>query len=119
MNEKISDLNTKFWDDFPSLYKKNRGTNSYLYKTSNEIEKTITKMFKNYGLEEEYSIFAIGGFGKKEMFPSSDIDISSIVFSTVCSKSFKISLVSSIVFFRDFFKSSTRFSLLDSSYLDD
>ena len=78
MNEKISDLNTKFWDDFPSLYKKNKGTNSYLYKTSNEIEKTITKMFKNYGLEEEYSIFAIGGFGKKEMFPSSDIDISII-----------------------------------------
>jgi [protein-PII] uridylyltransferase len=35
-------------------------------------------MFKNYGLEEEYSIFAIGGFGKKEMFPSSDIDISII-----------------------------------------
>ena len=78
MNEKISDLNIKFWDDFSSLYKKNKGTNSYLYKTSNEIEKTITKMFKNYGLEEEYSIFAIGGFGKKEMFPSSDIDISII-----------------------------------------
>jgi [protein-PII] uridylyltransferase len=78
MNEKISDLNSKFWDDFSSLYKKNKGTNSYLYKTSNEIEKTITKMFKNYGLEEEYSIFAIGGFGKKEMFPSSDIDISII-----------------------------------------
>lgn len=78
MNEKISDLNSKFWDDFSSLYKKNKGTNSYLYKTSNGIEKTITKMFKNYGLEEEYSIFAIGGFGKKEMFPSSDIDISII-----------------------------------------
>ena len=78
MNEKISDLNSKFWDDFSSLYKKNKGTNSYLYKTSNEIEKIIIKMFKNYGLEEEYSIFAIGGFGKKEMFPSSDIDISII-----------------------------------------
>ena len=35
-------------------------------------------MFKDYGLEKEYSIFAIGGFGKKEMFPSSDIDISII-----------------------------------------
>jgi [protein-PII] uridylyltransferase len=78
MNEKISDLNSKFWDDFSSLYKKNKGTNSYLYKTSNEIEKTIIKMFKNYGLGEEYSIFAIGGFGKEEMFPSSDIDISII-----------------------------------------
>ena len=78
MNEKISDLNSKFWDDFSSLYTKNKGTNSYLYKTSNEIEKTIIKMFKNYSLEEEYSIFAIGGFGKKEMFPSSDIDISII-----------------------------------------
>ena len=78
MNEKISDLNSKFWDDFSSLYTKNKGTNSYLYKTSNEIEKTIIKMFKNYSLEEEYSIFAIGGFGKKEMLPSSDIDISII-----------------------------------------
>ena len=78
MNEKISDLNTKFWDDFPSLYSKNKGTNSYLLKTSNEIEKIIIKMFKDYGLEKEYSIFAIGGFGKKEMFPSSDIDISII-----------------------------------------
>ena len=78
MNEKISDLNTKFWDDFPSLYSKNKGTNSYLHKTSNEIEKIIIKMFKAYGLEKEYSIFAIGGFGKKEMFPSSDIDISII-----------------------------------------
>ena len=39
MNEKISDLNTKFWDDFPSLYSKNKGTNSYLHKTSSEIEK--------------------------------------------------------------------------------
>jgi archaellum component FlaC len=52
MNEKISDLNTKFWDDFPSLYSKNKGTNSYLQKTSNEIEKIIIKMFKDYGLEK-------------------------------------------------------------------
>jgi len=65
MNEKISDLNIKFWEDFPSLYCKNKGTNSYLYKTSNEIEKIIIKMFKAYGLEKEYSIFELAALVKK------------------------------------------------------
>ena len=46
MNEKISDLNTKFLDDFPSLYSKNKGTNSYLHKTSNEIEKLLLRCLK-------------------------------------------------------------------------
>ena len=45
---------------------------------SKHIENIILKNFNDFNLEDDFSIYANGGFGREEMFPSSDIDISII-----------------------------------------
>lgn len=78
MNERIALLNQDFWDNFSSIYLNPKKTNDYLNKICKHVESKVIKDFKSAGLQKNYSLFAIGGFGKKEMFPSSDIDISII-----------------------------------------
>ena len=76
MTKKESTINNYFWSDFSKIYKNPELIDNYLIKNSDLIEKTITNSFVELELNRNYSIYANGGFGKKEMFPSSDIDIS-------------------------------------------
>ena len=76
MTEKESTINKYFWSDFSKIYKKPSLIDDHLIKNSNLIEATLVKNFTELGLNQNYSIYANGGFGRKEMFPSSDIDIS-------------------------------------------
>ena len=78
MTEEIAHINKEFWDNFSSIYSDPIQTNNYLHRVCSSVEKKIKRDFKLAGLHENYSLYAIGGFGKKEMFPSSDIDISII-----------------------------------------
>ena len=78
MTEKESTINKYFWSDFSEIYKKPSLIDDHLIKNSNLIEATLIKNFTELGLNQNYSIYANGGFGRKEMFPSSDIDISII-----------------------------------------
>ena len=78
MTEKESTINKYFWSDFSNIYKKPSLIDDHLIKNSNLIEATLIKNFTELGLNQNYSIYANGGFGRKEMFPSSDIDISII-----------------------------------------
>ena len=78
MTEKESTINKYFWSDFSKIYKKPSLIDDHLIKNSNLIEATLIKNFTELGLNQNYSIYANGGFGRKEMFPSSDIDISII-----------------------------------------
>ena len=78
MTEKESTINKFFWSDFSKIYKKPSLIDNHLIKNSDRIEATIINNFTELDLSQNYSIYANGGFGRKEMFPSSDIDISII-----------------------------------------
>ena len=65
-----------FWDNFPEFYSTPEKINKALELNSKKIERMVATLFKENNLHQEYSLYANGGFGKQEMFPSSDIDIS-------------------------------------------
>ena len=76
MIEKISKLNNEFNKSFPEVYLKPSKVNKFLRKYSNEVERKIKKRFLDLDLDKNFVIYANGGFGRKEIFPISDIDIS-------------------------------------------
>ena len=71
-------INNDFIEHFPEIYLSPNKINKYLKNHSKHIENIILKNFNDFNLEDDFSIYANGGFGREEMFPSSDIDISII-----------------------------------------
>ena len=82
MTDKKLTINDNYWTNFSKVYKNPSLVNDYLKEHSDNVEQVIVLNFKELGLEEDYSIYANGGFGRKEMFPSSDVDISIITNKT-------------------------------------
>ena len=78
MLESIDSSYQHFIKDFQNIYKNPEKVNNFLEENSDNIENKIKKLFLNLNLHKNFSIYANGGFGRKEMFPSSDIDISII-----------------------------------------
>tara|TARA_B100000767_G_scaffold66230_1_gene62625 strand:- start:1213 stop:3723 length:2511 start_codon:yes stop_codon:yes gene_type:complete len=78
MTDKKLTINESFWTNFSKVYESPYLVNDYLKKHSNNVEQVIVNNFNELGLEADYSIYANGGFGRREMFPSSDVDISII-----------------------------------------
>jgi [protein-PII] uridylyltransferase len=78
MSRSIKNINKDFVLHFPEIYTSPSKVNKYLKNHSKEIENIILKHFNDFDLTDDYSIYANGGFGRQEMFPSSDIDISII-----------------------------------------
>ena len=76
MRNKAKKINKEFLKAFPEIYLKPSKVNKYLRKYSNEFEKEIKNKFLNLNLNKNFVIYANGGFGRKEIFPISDIDIS-------------------------------------------
>ncbi len=76
MKDKVSRINTEFYKNFPEIYLKPSKVNKFLKKYTNEVEKEIKNKFLNLKLDKNFVIYANGGFGRKEIFPISDIDIS-------------------------------------------
>ena len=76
MKEKFESINKDFYNNISDIYLEPTKINKYLRKHSNVIENSIKKMFKDLNLHENFVIYANGGFGRKEMFPTSDVDIS-------------------------------------------
>ena len=76
MKGKIIAIKKDFINEFPQIYLKPSKINKYLKKHSNKIEIDIKNKFKKLELDKNFAIYANGGFGRKEMFPSSDIDLS-------------------------------------------
>ncbi len=82
MTDRKLTINENYWTNFSKVYKNPSLVNDYLKEHSDNVEQVIVLNFKELGLEEDYSIYANGGFGRKEMFPSSDVDISIITNKT-------------------------------------
>ena len=76
MKGKIISIKEDFLNEFPQIYQKPSKINKYLKKYSNKIEIDIKNKFKKLELDKNFAIYANGGFGRKEMFPSSDVDLS-------------------------------------------
>ena len=76
MLESSEKIKQHFVKNFTVIYQNPEKINYYLKKNSEVIEKDIRKSFLDLGLESNFCIYANGGFGRKEIFPSSDIDIS-------------------------------------------
>ena len=76
MRNKAKKINKEFLQAFPEIYLKPSKVNKFLRKYSNEFEKEIKNKFLNLNLNKNFVIYANGGFGRKEIFPISDIDIS-------------------------------------------
>ena len=79
MKEKFELINKDFYKNISGIYLEPTKINKYLRKHSNVIENLIKKKFKELDLQENFVIYANGGFGRKEMFPTSDVDISIVV----------------------------------------
>ena len=76
MKEKFESINKDFYNNISDIYLEPTKINKYLRKHSNVIENSIKRKFKDLNLHENFAIYANGGFGRKEMFPTSDVDIS-------------------------------------------
>ncbi len=76
MKDKVSRINNEFYKNFPEIYLKPSKVNKFLRKYTNEVEKEIKNKFLKLKLDKNFVIYANGGFGRKEIFPISDIDIS-------------------------------------------
>ena len=76
MKESFESINKNFYKNISDIYLEPTKINKYLRKHSNIIESFIKKKFKDLNLHENFVIYANGGFGRKEMFPTSDVDIS-------------------------------------------
>ena len=68
-----SDLNDEFLKNFPTIYQSPSSINNYLEENTSRIEEKILSYFKQYELDKDFAIYANGGFGRKELYPSSDI----------------------------------------------
>ena len=71
-----SNITESFFNNFPEIFHSPDKINAYLQENSNNIEKVIIDDFVGLGLENDFAIYANGGFGRQELYPSSDIDLS-------------------------------------------
>jgi len=77
--DKLKFIDQDFVSQIKEIYSKDqKKVNKFLLLRTKAIDQSIEKMVKSLGLDRYYLFLAIGGYGRKEVFPSSDIDLSII-----------------------------------------
>ena len=79
MINKLKFIDQDFASQIKKIYLKDQEkVNKFLLLRTKAIDHSIEKTVKALGLDRYYIFLAIGGYGRKEVFPNSDIDLSII-----------------------------------------
>ena len=79
MIDKLKFIDQDFASQIKKIYSKDQEkVNKFLLLRTKAIDQSLEKMVKSLGLDRYYIFLAIGGYGRKEVFPNSDIDLSII-----------------------------------------
>lgn len=73
----------KSYEDIKKNFLSDHNNSKFLRSHSNLIDKLLKKLWVNCGINNESSLIAVGGYGRKELFPYSDIDILVLVDSSL------------------------------------
>ena len=76
MKQEVEAINKDFYKNISDIYLDPTKINKYHKKAFKFYRNKYKEEVKELDLHENFAIYANGGFGRKEMFPTSDVDIS-------------------------------------------